>query len=277
MSEYQFKLNYHYAGFMLTGVGGPQEKHPIQVHATYCNFTIYAATRGNSANTVTVSLFAQNGWHWYTEEDGFGGSVNLITNVEARNDPGDNSPAFYIRNGKTFRLGGWYRGGNGAYQMIVDKTAAGGVDSLRFDDFYAFDVYGIWDIRRVRRLDGHFSGRDLKNPNTVGALPGPALKLGRIWHAGGFSADLSMVTAAEGVHIGDQSNYPISVAIRGISVQRRPEARQLPDHANRPGRREDDRQRAGDGTGCRQHRRWTTGDRHRHHSTASDTTLYPDQ
>ena len=219
MSEYQFKLNYHYAGFMLTGAGGPQEKHPIQVHATYCNFTIYAATRGNSANTVTVSLFAQNGWHWYTEEDGFDGSVNLITNVEARNDPADDSPAFYIRNGKTFRLGGWYRAGNGTYQMIVDKTLAGGVDSLRFDDFYAFDVYGTWDIRRVRRLDGHFSGRDLKNPNTPGALPRAALKLGRIWHAGGFTADLSMVTAAEGVHIGDQANYPISVAIRGISVQ----------------------------------------------------------
>jgi hypothetical protein len=179
----------------------------------YCDEGVFVdTTGGNSPDTLQVHIRGQDCKHWILEEEGSDTSVHWTIHAESRIDPGDASPAIYLRNGKLSKLSGQVRANNGDYSIIVDKAANGGADTLVFDDFTMVHNKGCVAIRRLRHLMGTL---EIKNsddgPNQL-----PALWIGRVMDAGNFKCQMSSIDNREALRIGDASTTFHANGLYGI-------------------------------------------------------------
>lgn len=213
LGDYQVYGGYNSA---LCMVKGSHEKHTITVKGTFNNHLFYAPTDG-TPDTLYVYLGGQNNWHLIKEEDAFDGSYHYFMNHEARSDPGDQTPAIKISGGKLSSIGGELRGINGSKIMEVDKTTSIGVDSFYIRSLVIFDSFGTIDFKRCRRLGGELYLREMKPPND-GQPDAPTVKFGRVISPA-LKIHLSLCTAAEGIHIGDATNYSVDATYGPFYIQ----------------------------------------------------------
>jgi hypothetical protein len=216
MAEYTCYAAYCAIGH---GIQGPAEKHIIYAKTDYCEYAVFTLA-GASADTLRIDLAGLNCRHYYTEAEGSETSVELHINAEARDDPHDGSPAFYIRNGKNTRLSGRLRGQNGAECILVDRGTNSGTAELWLD-FETINTYGtILHVRRLRVLAGSLKTSLSRDANTA-ATPCPMVWLERVINAGDFSIQAYNCTNTQaGVRIGDSTlYYPIESSFGPYAIQ----------------------------------------------------------
>lgn len=182
------------------GIGGSTEKHVIDIRSVYCTHAAVGLP-GSSADTVILNINGQNCQHWWTEADGSDTSYHVNLLVESNNNPGDGSPAIYIRNGKYTYLGGQMRSGNGRRMLVVDKTSSIGVDTLELG-LTCIHGYGGFEIRRVRNLLGFLHVKNWNDDNSPVPETHPCVTLGQIGNAGNFRGSIVACENVMGLQVG---------------------------------------------------------------------------
>lgn len=195
---------YCYLGVVATGA---LEKKVVRSEFTYCEIAAYM----NAAASCDTMLWIISGTRcreWYREYPGIPTSVTIEPWVEGRTDPGDDSPAFWFRNGKFSALGaGQIRAHEGLRHILVDKHDQFGADTFEFKGTHIIHGYGNQiELRRVRRVKGSFHMKDiLKGPAASGTDTSAAVRMGRVMHAGGLSGMIGDCSTTTLLQIGEEA------------------------------------------------------------------------